>query len=548
MNKYVIDKYHTNFLEYPVSAAYLEVKELLAYYNASHSIHTAREIHEDLIPVLTRFIELASIPESLAAIDRLFYEESQVHPSVDAEWMELLNLSHPLSFETIKKQYRRAAMKYHPDRATGNTELMKKINEAYLSLHNHIEKNQYKEDDSWEETSDYDDSDYDDSDYDDSGRLSVKNAQEFLWKSLLTLFNVHLDDYDILIALQLYKRLMDITAKHSAFFLQEFYLSLSFSGCTLVKRLYAAGMTEDAWSLFKSILAREGEPVKRETRTGITHEFGVSTNSGFWASGDCYSIWDYAQTRTLLDGIKKPRFILNHRRQVENAYRFGLIDSNRYSDNMRRLKAKDSSEIQLQNLIDKFLVANVFIQHLPTDVFIKPVNITRDRIEDPSSYDIENLTDEQQTIYLKSFSPNGTLENIRKYQYVRINSLQRSIIEFGNDDILERTKNECQLISKLQRTKNQFIGVCERIDALCDYFLRLNDADRKERLAVLCSLHRWARPIIKHYYTHSNRCPYETIMAAVRVAISPSINYCQFSMSPIEDLKQFREFHFKTHD
>lgn len=52
----------------------------------------------------------------------------------EKDYYELLEVSRDADSETIKKSYRRLAMKYHPDRNPGDKEAetkFKEINEAY---------------------------------------------------------------------------------------------------------------------------------------------------------------------------------------------------------------------------------------------------------------------------------------------------------------------------------------------------------------------------------------------------------------------------------
>lgn len=49
-------------------------------------------------------------------------------------YYQILELPYQADDQEIKSSYRRLAMKYHPDRATGQEEKFKLINEAYKIL------------------------------------------------------------------------------------------------------------------------------------------------------------------------------------------------------------------------------------------------------------------------------------------------------------------------------------------------------------------------------------------------------------------------------
>ncbi len=108
MNTSNIEKQSENLLDIPISAAFLEAKEYLSYYWACHSIDTARDIYDDILYVLNRFIELVAVPDSLAKLDDLFYGKVRVRTSNPSEWTTLLGLSPPFTFDDLKRQYRKA--------------------------------------------------------------------------------------------------------------------------------------------------------------------------------------------------------------------------------------------------------------------------------------------------------------------------------------------------------------------------------------------------------------------------------------------------------
>src|SRR5208283_270444 len=59
------------------------------------------------------------------------------------DYYKILAVSENSGSDEIKKAYRNLAFRYHPDRSTGNEEMMKEINEAYAVLSNPVKRNEY---------------------------------------------------------------------------------------------------------------------------------------------------------------------------------------------------------------------------------------------------------------------------------------------------------------------------------------------------------------------------------------------------------------------
>jgi curved DNA-binding protein CbpA len=59
------------------------------------------------------------------------------------DYYKVLGVSENSSSEEIKKTYRKLAFQYHPDKNTGNEEMMKEINEAYAVLSDERKRREY---------------------------------------------------------------------------------------------------------------------------------------------------------------------------------------------------------------------------------------------------------------------------------------------------------------------------------------------------------------------------------------------------------------------
>ena len=104
-----------------------------------------RDFHERLLSVLERLIELTSSENGATAVDHVMAESQRIEATANAqpsstslqivharcaEGVQLLGLTEPITFESLKIAYRRAAKTNHPD-AGGSHQAMVAVNEAF---------------------------------------------------------------------------------------------------------------------------------------------------------------------------------------------------------------------------------------------------------------------------------------------------------------------------------------------------------------------------------------------------------------------------------
>ena len=142
----------TNSMDYlstPSVAAYFHARECEAYYEALKRAEPRRDFHERLIAALERLIDLTNAPSGAGAVDDVISESLRVERrgrgALGAtaleiartrypEGIELLRLSEPLTYESLRSAYRSAALRNHPD-AGGSHDAMVRVNEAFHFVH-----------------------------------------------------------------------------------------------------------------------------------------------------------------------------------------------------------------------------------------------------------------------------------------------------------------------------------------------------------------------------------------------------------------------------
>ena len=104
--------------------------------NKSIDNNTANNSLSDIDKLAEYYLNINNLTETSAQdVDQLllgFWKELY-QPTAHNDALALLNLSPPVIYSDIKKQYKRLASKYHPDKG-GSTEKIQQINQAMATL------------------------------------------------------------------------------------------------------------------------------------------------------------------------------------------------------------------------------------------------------------------------------------------------------------------------------------------------------------------------------------------------------------------------------
>jgi hypothetical protein len=455
-----------NLLDNNLLKSYFDVKEAETYYVSVRTPKESRDFSIEFLKVAGEYLDqmnnasayniLNNIIFKLAPLNKIEQiDQSEISidrlTNISEEGVYLLGLDHPVTFNKLKKCYRTAALKYHPDLG-GSKEKMQLINESYAIFHELICYNQSK-------NFNYRISKYD-------------NAHNFTYyiKSLCLIINI-----DIWNIPQAYSNFSIL--KEQNIFTEKYYRFFMFkSGAkplfgvlsTLIKRLIACKMLAEAKTVSLVLLENYKDSVNLRWVNEETARKEITLITKY------------------LNIERKVQFSLNHELQIENALKFNAIDEYRSNRFRQKLDESKDHEHSLQKKLDIYLSNYNFIP-LSTEN-LKPNVLTKSlRIPHPNAFYIENLDEDQLYEYNLTFTSKPSLSLIRKYCIVRLNSLLRAFVlnfdEINHDDIIR----EVSLIREIQPFQTQRSA----IKNMCDYFLnfvkytknpRVKNIDEKMRL------------------------------------------------------------------
>jgi hypothetical protein len=457
-----------DYLSDRLLASYFEAREHESYYNSLKHVETRRDFHDTIIPVLMDFVgealshlntaDLDAVIEAAAMARKVMRpthdvvaEAKRLHPV----GFDLLGLGENLSLDSLKSGYRKAARRYHPD-AGGSHEEMIRVNEAYSLIHELLCQSRFSSDLTGSDEASIIGSDF-----------PVKTTKDYIYVIGLLLLDIKndewaLDDAHYWLAMLCTDEWMD-----SSFARYPHIRSRVFFACdSLAGLLWAAGRKDEA-EQDRKLAEQVGRSLDRE---GSLHGLRY------------YSIEKY------IEQGEKPRIVLNHRRQADNALRLGLIDEKRYKKTIDRLGGKKEEARGRDEAFQRYLSDVGFLSDLPTDRVALGKTSKVTLVPEPGWFDerLESLTDDQQAEYLRAFERGTNLGLVAKYGQVRLTSLLRSMILEPDHVSLSTIERECRALSTINgRGKDDIYSpVADVVQALD----RMDKNERQERLAILRQL------------------------------------------------------------
>jgi hypothetical protein len=439
-----------DYLDDPAIAAYFAAREHEAYFRSLKSVDERRAFHDDLTAALVRLLEVADaraqqVLDEIIARSARSGDEPVGRPidhvrRIEPEGVRLLGLDGGLDFGRLRHAYRKAALRYHPDRG-GSNEEMAAVNRAYEQLHLLlVEQGEYDDDlavSAW--------------------GFEARTALDYLWADTRLLFEVALDDWALDEALIWLDRLTSDAFVDSAFARADGQLiDLIEPLAKLAERLMAV---EDRGGAERALgVARVA--LERAQARGLRYDGYV------------------ARAEEVVEGQRKARFVLNHVRQLENARRLGAIDDKRYQANLTRLDQRQASKEVTRKSQGELLTRVSFVTRLPTDTGLRPASESRSLVPQPDYYQVrvEDLSADQQAEYLKAFGSAPELGLVKKYAFVRLSGLVRSVVYYPAAVDADALSAEALVLARLEPRS---AWVAERVAQVIGFFAKLEGERRR---------------------------------------------------------------------
>jgi len=373
------------------------------------------------------------------------------------EGIKLLEIPYNINTEILKRLYRKAVLRYHPDRG-GTHEKMIQVSEAFSIYHNALtnfipsfENNRQS-----------------------SGRLrsSPESWDDWLYSVYLVLACINGDFF----------------ATDKAFpYLKDAYRYASKSPSN-----YIGNFARDIFGLSGGVLSSTCRALARFKMKEELNEASKITSylidrmfeSGVFKN-EVGIIPERKEYPSEKDFIKEygTKLVINHPEKAKNAYRLGQIDKERFQQAMNKFNMRALSEEEVISKINDFMSKNEIISRLSdADYNIKSNN---PKIIAPPSFfqeRFDHLDDDQKWEYLNTWKKGGNGKLAIKYYDIRTQEIMLGLVHNYDSFNHKLLKEEIDFFS------SNFGKKFWKYLIVSDFFVYLRNldaADRREKLLLL---------------------------------------------------------------
>lgn len=397
----------------------------------------------------------------------------------------LLNLTAPLTFESLKGAYRKAALAHHPD-VGGDGDTMRKVNDAY-ELFSAILRRQIAEESAMQPP------------------LPTRDSAELFFQNVCyARFCALLDDLNV----------------DAAF---EAYRTLSIS---------ELGRQIRSWETVSRMSELLAACLRPDDAKHVLHDLGTLVQDGEARGLLLQTV--YRKTSEACCDPASIRFIPNHVRQADNLLRLGVIDKKRYDAVVKRIGDATIKIAEDESAFETFAKSYRFLQ-LPMDRSV-PSQPPKGLVPAPDYYArVETLSESQRAEYALAFH-GGAVELTLKYMAVRMDALLRAPF-LGYVDINAVLAE----LSKLEDAPGMSSGLralCGEALKIVSFLVSLPGTDRAKRITALKSLDANPGPLT---ITISIDGPERNGSFVLPRSIMMNPSYTAFATGPIERIKRYIE-------
>lgn len=499
-----------DYLSNSAVSAYFDARECQTYYEALRRAKSRRDFHPHLIEVLEKFVLFTDSPSASSEVDYVIREslrsERQAKSLAPSSTLaaardlfpmgiQLMELSEPLTFKSLKAGYRRASKVNHPD-AGGTHEAMVAVNRAFEFAHTLLCDRQGEEEV--------------------SGVVEVTSTREIMdcaayrYKCGEMLFLAALDGWSLDKASLWLARITSASWQISPYASHwHRRVALIEPASKLAKRLSLTGLREQAMQALSVAHAGLEEANKGHLNYGPY----------VWAAED------------VLSGKRRTQVAISHRRQADNALRLGVIGQKQFKRIMERVEKSETFDLQCEERLRWFQGAGGFLQELPTDRVARGKVSRTQFVPDPGLYltGIDCLTDDQQAEYLVAFGTQPALRLARKYSFVRLISLFESALLFPGVADDSAVEVEARTLAMIQDGSVKWYAT-RAVEAISN-LLRQSAQERRERAELLYG--------VKKEYARVTSGSSITVSFGIPPPLGLPLTRCYFDrvLSPLDRLR-----------
>lgn len=356
--------------------------------------------------------------------------------SRDAAGYSLMEVSAPLTWESLKAAYRAAAKKYHPDTG-GDSATMARVNEAYALFTAILRRSGAEQ-----------------AALNGQPMIAVDSADKLFSRVRLTKFAALVDDLAADTAYETYQQL-------SLSDIEQAYRGVE-PVARLCELLAAGGRSEAA--------ARVLSDLNGIVERAAAHQLNYRPF--------------YIGASEVCKNPKSARFVPNHIRQANNLLRLEIIDQKRYDAIVKRVGAAEDQVHEDQAAFLNYLAGRNFLM-LPKDPTPDdgPLN---GLVPVPGYYSrVETLSPAQSREYARAFHARAT-QLVSKYLAVRLDALLRAPFMGFTD--LAAVLEELHVFAAAPGLRGTMPYLCQEAITVVKFLNDITPSEREERIQLLNSL------------------------------------------------------------